>query len=126
MAEQNQEIISRASSVRVRNVINPLLWLTAVTLGAGLPAVIVLRDDMTLALPILAVTLLSPLATIAAYVYFMARDPQRLHSEEYLIAQQRLLLMQKGSSVAEDIDAVSLDTNPELPSLPEAHGNDDQ
>ena len=108
------QIASRADAVRVRNVINPLLWLSAVTLPCGIGGAWLFREQAAFAAPILATGLLAPLSGIVAYFYFMARDPDRLQSEEYLIEQQRLMLSHKGSTAKEDADLLSPTRNPEL------------
>ena len=99
--------------MRVRNVINPLLWLSAVTLPCGIAGAWLFREQAVFAAPILATGLASPLGAIAAYFYFMVRDPSRLHSEDFLIEHQRLMLEQKGVAERFHADAMVISGNPE-------------
>lgn len=104
--------VTRAGAVRVRNVINPLLWLCGVSTPTCLAGAYAFHDQIALAAPILAVGLASPLATLAAYAYLLFRDPDRLHSEEFLIAQQ-VLLTRKGVGLGLPPDRVAKLSNPE-------------
>ena len=115
--------ISRATAVRVRNVLNPLLWLSAVALPSSLIGAYMLRDYPWFSGPLLGVGLLCPVSALAGFAYFAVRDPQRLHSEEFLIQQQRLMLEARGAQPI-PADSVALDANPELaPSLPAGEDN---
>ena len=118
-----QQAISRATAVRVRNVLNPLLWLSAVTLPSSLVGAYVLRDYPWFSGPLLGVDLLCPLSSVVGFAYFALRDPQRLHSEEFLIQQQRLMLEARGASPV-SADSVAMDAKPEL-AAPHSAGDPD-
>ena len=109
-----RDVVSRASSVKVRNVLNPLLWLCAIVVPAGLAAAIVLRGYPWLAGPIIAVTLFLPVSAVGAFVYFMLTNPQRLQSEEFVLAQHRLIIEEKGSRTHTDLAELPAQSNPEL------------
>jgi len=118
------EAVSRASSVKVRNVMNPLLWLNAVVVPPCILATLLLNDSLLLAMPFVACAFIVPVWTLCSFSYFSVKDPQRLQSEEFIIEQQRLLLRSKGSSEIIDASAVPVGSNPELPQL--SHGQDDE
>ncbi len=74
---------------------NPLLWLNAVTVPSFLIAAFAFRDNGWLAGPVIVGALSIPGYTLWEYRYFARSDPQRLHSEEYLLAHQRLMIQSK-------------------------------
>ncbi len=92
---------------------NPLLWLNAVVEPLFLGGLCLLRDHEWLALPLMLGFLGVPAYTLWEYRYFARRDPQRLHSEEYLLAQQRLMIQSKSVPDAVDATAIAVGANPE-------------
>ena len=77
--------------VRTESALNPLLWLVGLTLLAAVSAGAFDRDDLMWAL-IYAMAAEVAVALLA-YLYFMLRDPNRLHSERYQLERQRMELM---------------------------------
>ncbi|BCH07378.1 hypothetical protein MesoLj131c_16360 [Mesorhizobium sp. 131-3-5] len=108
------EALSKAQAVRVRNVMNPLLWLNAMVLPVFVPAAYAFREQPLLALPLIFVAVAVPVYTLWEFRYFARKDPKRLHSEEYLIEQQRLTILSKQSRYPIDASALPSSGNPEL------------
>lgn len=86
---------SRAGIVRVRNVLNPLLWLCAVTTPTSLVFAYLLGDDAVLRYALVGLGSLPVAVGLAAYVYFMFKDPNRLQSEEFVLRQQELTIIER-------------------------------
>jgi hypothetical protein len=93
---------------------NPLLWLNAVTLPLILLGAWLFRGQIWLSLPLILGVLGVPAYTLWEYRYFARGDPQRLQSEGYLIAHQRLMLQSKSSTDPIDAAAIPAGANPEL------------
>ncbi|MFN3878053.1 MAG: hypothetical protein ACK4MH_06725 [Brevundimonas sp.] len=117
------DLVSKATAVAVRNVMNPLLWLNATVVPAGFTVVVLLQETLILAIPIMMTTLAVPIFTLKHYGYFAKHAPQRLQSEEFIIQQQRLMIQQKGSEIEIDITTLELGSNPEIPALPDWSDN---
>lgn len=96
---------------------NPLLWLNAVSVPSLLVGALAFKDQPWLAAPMVLGSLGIPGWTLWEYRYFARKDPQRLHSEEYLIEQQRLMLQSKSSPQPIDATAIPAGANPELSDL---------
>jgi hypothetical protein len=92
---------SVASDLRVRSVLNPVLWLCAiVTLPCAVMAYL-FRDLPVLSDLLMVLAALPVFVAVAGYVYFAIRDPKRLQSEEYQLREQTLdLIKSKGADVA--------------------------
>ena len=106
-----KKLIERAAVVRVKNAMNPLLWLTAVASPMFLVgSVFAAKSGSDFLSIFFAVMSAIPLTLCSiAYLYFMVRDPDRLHSEEFQIKQRELILFQKHDTNLIMIeDAVSL------------------
>ena len=108
------EALSKAQSVKVRNVMNPLLWLDAVAMPLLLTASYLFKDVWVLSVPMGLVAVALPIWTMLEYRYFARTDPKRLHSEEYLLAQQRLMIESKSSTQAIDASLLPVGENPEV------------
>ena len=93
---------------------NPLLWLNAVAIPLFLAAAWLFRDHEGLALLLILGSLGIPTYTLWEFRYFARRDPQRLQSEEYLLAHQRLMIQSKSVSIPVDAAAIPVGSNPEL------------
>jgi hypothetical protein len=106
--------MSKASAVKVRNVMNPLLWLNAVVDPLLLFGAWLFRDHEWLAALLISGFLGIPAYTLWEFRYFARRDPQRLQSEEYLLAQQRLLIRSKSVHDTVDAAVIPVGANPEL------------
>jgi uncharacterized membrane protein len=90
--------LSRVETIRVRTVINPLLWLVGLTTPSAFILAAVIGDLLTRWL-LIGFAALPVVATVIVYIVFMLRDPDRLQSEEYRIRQRALqILSRKGAS----------------------------
>jgi len=109
---------TRVDAVRVvGSAINPLLWLT----GLVSPLSLVLSVSAGEAWQRAAMFLLGivPVAiTIAVYVRFMIRDPDRLQSEEYRLRQTALKMLYKRGAKTEIVEVAK--DSPRVEKLPGA------
>jgi hypothetical protein len=81
--------LSRIDTIRVTTAVNPLLWLTGITLPLCLGAAVFI-PDRAFRFVLIAVPALAMVAAIVAYFILLFRDPDRLQSEEYQIRQTEL------------------------------------
>jgi hypothetical protein len=107
-----KRLIERAAVVKVNNALNPLLWLTAVVTPVSMVMAVLAASLGSFVFSGFLVLLssLPVLASIGAYFWFMKNDPNRLHSEEYQLRQQELILLQKGEDapiLIEESESVS-------------------
>lgn len=86
---------SRAGVVRVRNALNPLLWLCGLVTPTCWIAAYFFRDDPVLKYLLFGLGALSILSALVAYFVLMFRDPDRLQSEEFILRQQELLIISR-------------------------------
>lgn len=107
-------MLSKAQAVRVRNVMNPLLWQNAVAMPALIVAAYLFREQPLLSTPMGLGAVALPLWTMWEYRFFARNDPKRLQSEEYLIESERLMIQSKSSSQAIDARTLPSGGNPEL------------
>lgn len=70
------EALSKAQAVKVRNVMNLLLWLNAVTVPLLLLAASVFKDQTFIAAPLAFAAVCLPMWTIWEYRYFARNDPK--------------------------------------------------
>jgi hypothetical protein len=82
----------RLDVVRVRSVVNPLLWLVGLTMPFSVLAAVFV-DGQLLKLTFLGFAGISIGSTLVAYFIFMFRDPDRLQSEEYQLRQRELRMI---------------------------------
>jgi hypothetical protein len=98
--------VSRLGVVRVRNALNSWLWalglLVVGCLGSGLG----IGPDAFLTYVFAGLTTLVVLLLAGAYFYFMIRDPDRLQSEEYRLAERRLTMIERKGTGPADIEEV--------------------
>lgn len=71
-------MLSKASAVKVRNVMNPLLWLNAVAIPTLLSGAFAFKDQPLLAGPLVLGALVVPGWTLNQFTYFAKNDPKRL------------------------------------------------
>jgi hypothetical protein len=107
--------VSRAGVVRVRSALNPFLWCFVWTL-AFLVATYLLRDDPMTKYVCLGLAALPLLMTMAIGVFFAFRNPDRLQSEEFVIRQQELTMIEKKGGYLLPPSQVEMDQTP--PALP--------
>ena len=105
-----QRLIDVSSRVRVKSVLNSLLWLSGISLSA-IVALLIGNAPPTW----LLVVLVAPIpVTMLHYIYFVITDPDRLQSEEYLIQRQSLELMEeKGDSFPIAPSSIAAIANPD-------------
>ncbi|WP_148360657.1 hypothetical protein [Acidisphaera rubrifaciens] len=75
--------------VRTNSILNPLLWLSGIIIVPSIPAVCATDDGVRLFFCFL--TALPILSSVLAYFIWVVKDPDRLQSEDYQLAQKRIL-----------------------------------
>jgi hypothetical protein len=108
------DLARRAGTLRVRNVLNPLLWLTAVTMPTGVGAAIWIGVDHWTAVLLILVGVAPVLAALIAYAIFAVRSPDRLQSEEYVLRSMELRMIERRGGEATSLDAVPLRPDPAI------------
>jgi hypothetical protein len=99
--------LSRVDTIRVvRTAINPLLWVVGLTTPFAF-ALAALIDDELIRLVLICFAAIPVIATIAAYIIFMFRDPDRLQSEEYRIRRRALQILYKKGGSADIVDVAN-------------------
>jgi hypothetical protein len=98
------------ASIKHKTVVQPLLWLCG-TFSLGCFLILLFVKDLWLQRGIFLVGLSPVVLFIFAYTYFMFKDPDRLHSEEFQLKRRSLGIVEsKGGTVS--ILPVDLSTNP--------------
>lgn len=95
LQEVIRSVTSRAGIVRVRNAFNPILWGCAVATPVCFLSGLLFQADPIIRYGLVALGALPVLTLIAAYLYFMLRDPDRLQSEEFVLRQQELTVTER-------------------------------
>jgi hypothetical protein len=107
-----------ASRLHVRSALNPLLWLCGICSPITLLLAFFSSGAPQVALLIIASVPI--VCTCAAYFYFMVREPNRLHSEDYQLRQQALeMIYEKGARGGIYATSIIAITNPDVRRLPE-------
>ena len=98
------------ASVKHGTVVQPLLWLCG-TFSLGCFVIAILAKDGWIEHRLFIIGACPPLLALFSYVYFMFRDPDRLHSEEFQLKSRSLSTVEsKGGTVP--ILPVELSTDP--------------
>ena len=98
------------ASIKHKTAVQPLLWLCG-TFSLGCFIILLFVKDLWLQRGIFLVGLSPVVLFIFAYIYFMFKDPDRLHSEEFQLKRRSLGIVEsKGGTVA--ILPVDLSSNP--------------
>ena len=99
----------------MKNVMNPLLWICGLVSAPS--AIAVAASSNPSWVPMVLATV--PVAVaLAAYVYFMFTQPDRLQSEGYQLRKQALeLIEEKGSLAVVEATTIEVISNPDLPAL---------
>jgi hypothetical protein len=97
--------IDRAGVIRVRNAMNPLLWLSPISATIFLVAAYVFRDDPVLKYAFACLGGLPVLASILAYFLYFFLDRDRLQSEEFILKERALQLRYRKGAGTEVVDA---------------------
>lgn len=108
-----------AARLHVRSALNPLLWLCGICSPATL-LMALFSSSSGVQIALLGIGAFPILCTCLAYLYFMIKAPQRLHSEDYQLRQQALeMIYEKGARGGILASSVIAITNPDLRRLPE-------
>lgn len=97
--------ISRAAVVRVRNAMNPLLWLSPISAIICWTAAYVFRDDQILKYGFAGLGALPIVSSLVAYFLYFFLDRDRLQSEEFALKQRALQMVYRKGAGAEIVDA---------------------
>jgi hypothetical protein len=97
--------IDRAGVIRVKNAMNPLLWLSPISATICWIAAYVFRDDPVLKYAFACLGGLPILASILAYFLYFFLDRDRLQSEEFILKERALHLRYRRGANAEIVDA---------------------
>lgn len=119
-----QKGLTRIETVKVRTAVNPLLWLTGLTLPICL-ALMLSLDDRSIRLGLLALAAIPVLASVVAYFVLLFRDPDRLQSEEYRIRQRALQILYRRGHSADIVDIATQRPRIEKAALPTPRDKDD-
>ncbi|HEY6256097.1 MAG TPA: hypothetical protein VIY51_09925 [Xanthobacteraceae bacterium] len=84
---------SRLERIRVRNALNPMLWLAVAAPIIFLPAAWYFHDYVPILWVLVTVASLPTIVAIAAYMILLFRSPDRLQSEEYQLRQRELRMI---------------------------------
>ncbi len=87
--------IDRAGVIRVKNAMNPLLWLSPISATICWIAAYVFRDDPILKYGFAGLGGLPIVASLLAYFLFFLLDRDRLQSEEFVIKQRELSIIER-------------------------------
>lgn len=96
--------ISRAGVVRVRNAMNPLLWLSPVSATICWIAAYMFRDDPILRYGLAGLGGLPIAASLVAYFLYFFIDRDRLQSEEFILKERALQLRYRQGTDSEIVD----------------------
>ena len=96
--------IDRAGVIRVKNAMNPLLWLSPISATIFLVAAYMFRDDLALKYAFACLSGLPVLASILAYFLYFFLDRDRLQSEEFILKERALHLRYRQGANAEIVD----------------------
>ncbi len=105
LAEIIRSATSRAEVVRVRNALNPILWVCAVASPLCLGFSYLSATDPILHYGLAVVGILPIIAAVATHVYFVFADTDRLQSEEFVLRQQELTIIERKSGPSISLDA---------------------
>jgi hypothetical protein len=87
------------ATVKHRTVVQPLLWLCG-TISLGCFVISVLVKDIWLQRGLFLVGLVPIALFVFSYIYFMFKDPDRLHSEDFQLKRRSLSIVEsKGGTV---------------------------
>jgi hypothetical protein len=81
---------SHAEKIKTNSAVNPLLWLAALVLPTSILGAYFLPDYRLFFVSTILVVIAAP---IIAYFIWMFKEPNRLQSEDYQLAHQKMLLL---------------------------------
>ena len=103
--------------LRIRNALNPILWLCGVV---AVPCIAALcwSKDAPVAISVVLYSVVA--VALVGFLYLLFRDPDRLQSEEYLLRSRTLdLIEEKGSKKALDAATVKLVSRMDFLAMPD-------
>jgi hypothetical protein len=124
VVEVIRSAIDRAGVIRVRNAMNPLLWLSPISATICWIAAFIFRDDQVLKYALVVLGALPIIASLVAYFLYFFLDRDRLQSEEFVIKQRALQIVYRKGAGAEIVDAAREIARTE--SLPRGFGDGDK
>jgi len=93
--EVTKSAISRAGVIRVRNAMNPLLWLSPTSATICWIVAYIFRDDAILKYGLVGLGALPLVASIVAYFLYFFLDRDRLQSEEFVLKQREISIIER-------------------------------
>src|SRR5712691_12281565 len=99
--------ISRIERIRVRNALNPILWLSVAAAILFLPAAWFFRDDGLIATSLIVLASVPTIAAVVAYMILLFKSPDRLQSEEYQLRQRAMQMIFRRGRKRDIIDLLS-------------------
>ena len=99
--------VNRAGVIRVKNAMNPLLWLSPISATICWIAAYAFHDDPVLKYALACLGGLPILASIAAYFLYFFLDRDRLQSEEFILKERALQLRYRKGASTEVVDAAA-------------------
>jgi hypothetical protein len=106
---------SALSRITVKSALNPMLWLTAIALCAGLPLSRLFPEGSLLQSIIVYFSIMPIPITCVLALYFGFSKPEKLQSEDYQIRHEALCLIQeKSGRTILDTSSVTTIANPQL------------
>lgn len=110
--------------IRVRNALNPMLWLSLIVSVAYCGSLHLTKDTP---LPLSIAFLLVITTTVISYGYLLITNPDRLQSEDYQLKKQTLELIEnKGSKKAIDASIVQAMSQKDFLALPFSQEEEDE
>jgi hypothetical protein len=106
---------SRLERIRVRNALNPMLWLSVAVPIIFLPAAWVFRDYPLIVSPLVTLSCLPAVVAIVAYLILLFKSPDRLQSEEYQLRQRELRMIYRHGRRPDIFDEANQDVRVEIP-----------
>jgi hypothetical protein len=91
-------LTSRAGVVRVRNIMNHVMWFMIVGTLAFLTAAYQFQTDPILKYVFVVFALVPSVVFVVTHFFFMLRNPDRLQSEEFVVRQHELWIESRSKS----------------------------
>jgi hypothetical protein len=95
IGEALKSIVTRAGVVRVRSVVNALLWALPLVMASCLVSAYFIGPNTWVIILFAALVMGTFLLFVFSFLYFLFKDPDRLQSEEYVLAQRELTILER-------------------------------
>jgi len=117
------KVMDAGGRLRVRSALNPVLWLCGIV---SAPSMISLSFSTTQPLWLIVIASAPIFVALAAFIFLLLFDRDKLQSEEYQIRKRSLeLIEEKGNPQAIDAVSAVVITNPEAPQIGNDAGGDE-